>query len=157
MSAKEDFKDLMAIAGEFLEAVTGELDPYTKEKGVVDVGEARAILLTPSHIQFARYGRGPGKNPPLDNILQWVKEEGIKFEKLSEQGTASAIQFSIGKHGTKNWVPNAPNALEEALTKHMEDYMDKLSKATVVKINDQVNGIYKQMNFKDLINKAGQM
>lgn len=151
MSADEDYKELMAIAGEFLEAVTGDLDPYTKVKGVVEVGETRAILLTPSHIQFARYGRGPGKKPPLDNILKWIREEGIKFEELSERGTAFAIQASIGKNGTSNWVPNAPNALEEAIKNHYQDYMDKLGKAVTIKTNDQVNDIYKKMNFRYII------
>jgi hypothetical protein len=152
MSVKdEDFQDLMAIAGEFLEAVSAELDPYTENKGFVEVGETKAILLTPSHIQFAKYGRGPGKKPPLDNILEWVKKEGITFEKLSDRGTAFAIQASIGKNGTQNWVPNAPNALEEAIRNHMEEYSDKMGKAIAIKINDQVNGIYKQINFKNIM------
>lgn len=150
MSANSDFNDLLEIAKEFLQAVTEELDPYTKEKGIVEMEEARVILLTPSHIQFARYGRGPGKKPPFDNILKWVKEEGIKFENSTERGTAFAIQASIGLYGTKNWVPNAPNALEVAIKDHLQEYSESLGKKLLVRINDDVNKIYKQFNFKDI-------
>lgn len=151
MSAKRDFKELMEISLEFLKAVTGELDPYTRTKGEVYQDGYKAVLLTPSHIQYARYGRGPGKRPPLDDILQWVKEQGIKFEKLSEVGTAFAIQNSIGKHGTKNWVPNAPSFLEEAIDKHMDEYQILLGQKLIVIINDEVNSIYKQMNYKNIM------
>lgn len=150
MSANSDFDDLLAIAKEFLQAVTKELDPYTKEKGVVEVEKARVILLTPSHIQFARYGRGPGKKPPFDNILKWVQEEGIKFENSTERGTAFAIQANIGLNGTKNWVPNAPNALEVAIKNHLQEYSESLGKKLLVRINDDVSQIYKQFNFKDI-------
>lgn len=152
MSAKsDDYKELLAIAYEFLEVVTSELDPYSKEKGIVKMGESEVFLFTPSHIQFAIYGRGPGKKPPLDNILSWVKQEGIIFDKKDERGTAFAIQASIGQKGTSNWVPGAPNALEESLRKHYSEFQKELAKSLVVKINDQVNNIYKQINFEKIV------
>jgi len=151
MSAKTDFKELVAIAKEFLQAVTGELDPYTSEKGQIEEHGRQVVLLTPSHIQYARYGRGPGKKPPFQNILDFVKKENIKFENQTENGTAWAIQNSISIHGTKNWVPNAPSALEEAIYKHMEEYLVDVSKELLIIINDEVNSIYKQIIFKDIV------
>jgi len=153
MSAKEEFDELLEIAKEFLQVVTGELDKYSSTKGEihVDSGRRRIILLTPSHIQFARYGRGPGKKPPFESILEWVKRENIKFENSSQDGTAWAIQNSIGLHGTKNWVPNAPSFLEETLQTHMKEYQERIGKKLVVVINDKVNQIYKEINFKDIL------
>lgn len=151
MSAEKDFRELMGIATEFLKAVTGELDPFTKTKGVIKEEGYKAILLTPSHIQFARYGRGPGKRPPLDNILEWVKSEGIKFEKLDDRGTAFAIQTSIGLRGTKNFVPNAPSFLDESISKYFKEYQIKLGQKLLVQINDEVNSIYKQINLSNIL------
>jgi len=133
--------ELIAIAVEFLMAVKEELDPYTTRKGEVQPTQSGAILLTPSHIQFARYGRGPGKQPPLDPILEWVQRKGVRIGNLSEKGTAWAVIKSIAKNGTKNWVPNAPNALEESLKKNFEDYQQKMSRAFIIAIDDQITNL----------------
>lgn len=153
MSAKEEFDELLEIAKEFLQVVTGELDNVTSIKGEVSLeeGQRRVVLLTPSHIQFARYGRGPGKKPPFESILEWIKRENIKFENSSQEGTAWAIQNSIGLHGTKNWVTNAPSFLEETLSTHMKEYQEKLGKKLIVIINDEVNKIYKEISFKEIL------
>ncbi len=127
------------IARDFLTAVKNETDPYTTAKGVIKVRNYRKVdLMTPSHLQFAKYWRGPGKRPPLDSILQWVGEKGIIFEGTDERGTAFAIQKSIGEKGTKNYVPNAPNALEEALKNHSKEYFSKLSKDILEKQNKAI-------------------
>lgn len=132
------------IAKEFLLLVSGELDQFTSQKGVVEIeSETRVTLFTPAHIQYAKYGRGPGKKPPLDNILKYVESEGIIFDDTDERGTAFAIQASIGKKGTKNWVPNAPNALEEAIQAQLEKYNKALAKLFLVKVDGEVQEIYK--------------
>lgn len=151
MFADKDFKELLLIAEEFLKAVTSELDPYSKTKGELRVEEEKVILLTPSHIQYARYGRGPGKKPPFQEILDWVKTEKIKFENSTEEGTAWAIQNSIGRNGTKNWVPNAPSFLEESIEKHLKEYQVELGNKLTILIQDEVNSIYKQIDFKNIL------
>jgi hypothetical protein len=150
MSVSSDFNELVEIAKEFLQAVSKEMDPYSKEKGEVKVEGTKVILLTPSHIQYAKYGRGPGKRPPFQDIYDWVKAEGIQFQDLSTEGTAWAIQTSIGKNGTKNWVPNAPNFLEESINKHFEEYQVLMSQKLIVLINDEVNNIYKKIDLTNV-------
>lgn len=146
--------DFIDIARDFLYAVSSELDPYTSEKGrVVIEGNNRVTLFTPSHIHFAKYGRAPGKNPPLDPILEWVSKKGIIFEGTDARGTAFAIMKSIGKNGTLNYVPNAPDAMEEAIDIHIVTFSKGLAMAEIVRIDAEVQKIYKQMfteklNFK---------
>lgn len=137
------------IANDFLEAVTSELDPYTSKKGVIELDEAnnRATLFTPSHIQFAKYGRGPGKQPPLDSILDWVTNGRIQFRKdngqfMSYEGTSWAIARSIAKKGTKNYVPNAPNAMEQAIEDNIQEFFDKVNSNLVEVQNDAVEKIW---------------
>ena len=135
------------IAKEFLQMTTAILDRKTSNKGKIVVGEGKVILLTPSHIQFAVYGRGPGKKPPFDNILQFVKKENVKFEGLSERGTAFAIQASIAKKGTKNFVKNAPNALEEAIAENFLEFNKKLGDAVKINIQKEINKVVKENLF----------
>lgn len=151
MFADKDYQELLLIAKEFLKSVSSEMDPYSKIKGEVIVEEDRVILLTPSHIQYAKYGRGPGKKPPFQEILDWVKTEKIKFDNSTEEGTAWAIQNSIGKNGTKNWVPNAPSFLEESIEKHLKEYQVELGSKLTILIQDEVNSIYKQIDFRDIM------
>ena len=131
--------ELIEAAREFLLMVKEELDQHTTRKGSVVIDSpTRVTLFTPSHIQFAKYGRKPGKQPPLDPIIEWVKAKGILFEGLSEEGTAWAIAKSIEKKGTKNYVPNAPNAIDEALTKNYEAYNNKLRGMIAISIEDEL-------------------
>ena len=138
--------EFLNIAEAFLKAVTSELDPHTSNKGVIvkNNDDQSVVLFTPSHIQFAKYGRGKGKQPPVDAILKWVTSSGvIKYGSQKEAlGTAWAIAKSISKNGTKNYVPNAPNALEEALNKHLNNLNESISKNVVKITSEQVEGIF---------------
>ena len=125
------------IAKEFLMAVKGELDPHTTQKGIVKVRNFFTVeLLTPAHIQYAKYGRGPGKLPPISEIEEWVKSKGI-VSASEAKGTAFAIAKSISKNGTKNYVKGAPNALEAALAAHMESFVAKQNEYHLNKTNDK--------------------
>lgn len=129
---------LLQAAYDFLNAVKSDLDPYTTSKGAVEGTQTGAILFTPQHIQFAKYGRGPGKQPPLDIIEAWVEKNGIIFDGLNQRGTAWVIARSIGKSGTKNWVPGAPNALEESLEKGWKEYQSKLLDFATIAIESEI-------------------
>jgi len=152
-ASNDRFKDgLISLAVEYLSLTTAELDPYARKKGQIEVSGLEVSLFTPDHIQFARYGRRPGKQPPPDIMLKWVRERNIQFPGLSKEGTAYAISASIAKKGTLDWVKDAPNALESAIRKNFELYNDKLNKSLMVLLNFQTSSIYKNMpiekNFK---------
>lgn len=119
----------VSVTKEFLMLVKGDLDQYTTQKSTIKVNNFLSLtLITPAHVQFAKYGRGPGKMPPLDPLVQWVKKKGIVDGSPSQiKGTAFAIAKSISTKGTKNYVPNAPNALEEAINAHLELYVTKVN------------------------------
>lgn len=144
-SSEDNLRGLLLIAKDFFSLVNGDLDKYTDEKGVIKVEKSRVVLFTASHIQFAKYGRGPGKKPPFDSILEFVKKENIRFEGTDERGTAFAIQASIGKNGTKNYVKNAPNALEEALSKNLEDMNLQMSKYLKISYQSEIDGIFNKL------------
>lgn len=128
----------LALSRQFLQLVAKDTNKYTTQKSQIKIEGTKVVLFTPSHLQFAKYGRGPGKKPPLDPILQWVKTKGIVSNNKKQLGAAFAIQNSIGKRGTLNWVPNAPNALEESLNDNVDSYVKKLGAVFTGKINEQI-------------------
>lgn len=142
MENKQVNDDFVEIAKSFLQMVSGELDPYTSKKGTIEVSGNAVTLFTPDYIQFAKYGRGAGKKPPLSQILEFVKKNNIRFENQTERGTAFAIQASIAKNGTLNYKPNAPNALNEAIEKHITEFNEKIGNIIKVSIQKDVNAIY---------------
>lgn len=125
MALNDDFIDIIR---DFLKLVKGDLQPYvTEEVSILVDGSGKASVFAPSHLQFAYAGRGPGKQPPLDPILQWVSEKGVIFEGSTKEGTAWAIAKSIAKNGTKNWKPGAPDIVKKAIEEHNRDFLKKLA------------------------------
>lgn len=134
-------EDLIKIATSFLQMVSSELDPHTNHKGQISTTPTSASLFTPSHIQFAKYGRGPGKKPPIDDIIKWISEKGkIQYEG-DVKDTAYAIAYSIGKNGTVGYTPNAPNVMDEAIGKHMVKYLGEVSKYVSVSLAGELGEI----------------
>lgn len=134
----------VSIAKDFLLLVKGELDQHTTEKSEIKVANFLSVsIFTPAHVQFAAYGRGPGKQPPLDPLIEWVKRKGIVTGEKNIRGAAFAIAKSIGKNGTKNYVSNAPNVIEEALEKHLHLYANRLNDNHIKKTIEQLDGKYK--------------
>tara|TARA_B110000014_G_C19719023_1_gene375870 strand:+ start:113 stop:562 length:450 start_codon:yes stop_codon:yes gene_type:complete len=141
------------LATALLQKVANETDKHTSQKATISSDSDSVTLSTPDYLQFAIYGRGPGKRPPLDNILQFVKGKNIVFDGLDQRGTAFAIQASIGKKGTSNWVPNAPNALEGFIEDNLGEYLGSLNVQLLDKNSKDVEEIYDkniptQMKFK---------
>ncbi len=133
------------VTKEFLMLVKEDLDQYTTQKSTIKVNNFLSLtLFTPSHIQFARYGRGPGKPPPIDPIMKWLSQKGIVKDAKQAKGTAIAIAKSIGKNGTSNYVPNAPNALEQAIQKHLKSYVTSVNNKHVKKTVDDLEKVYKK-------------
>ena len=156
MASSQDRKRLKRyyrIVDSYLQAVAIEFNKYSKNKSTVKVNEKEGTvsLTIPAHIQFARYGRGPGKKPPFENILKFVREERIKFEGLSEKSTAMAIQFSIGKYGTKNHITNAPDFIEETLVEKYNQFETFFESELGNSMDEYLNKIFQ--NVKVIKNK----
>jgi len=125
------------IARMFLGAVTSELDNYTSIKGeIVKNSSSSFSLLTPEHIHFAKNGRAPGKNPPLEAMLQFIRSKNILFDNMDEKGTAFAMQAIIAKKGTKNYKPNAPDTMETAIAKYQKEYQEQLASYISIEYTD---------------------
>ena len=133
------------IARDFLESVTSDLDVYTSIKGKIYGDGNSMILETPDHIQYAFAGRGPGKKPPLEAMLELVRSKNIIFDGADEKGTAFALQAIIAKKGTKNHKPNAPDILESTVNKYQEIYKNELGEVLLVEVDNRLKREMEEM------------
>ncbi len=134
-----DFDLLQNAAVDFLSWVKDDLDPLTTRKGQISKTGTGAVLETPAHVHFAKYGRDKGKPPPFINILDWVQRKNILFDGLDEEGTAKVIVWKIARKGTNNFKKGAPNALEESLGKSYGLFADKLVESMSIAFDDDLN------------------
>jgi hypothetical protein len=132
--------ELTDIAFDFLTAVNRDLNEITSDKGTVERTSEGAIMKSPYYIQFAKYGRGAGKAPPVDPIKEWIIKKGIIKDASKIDSLAFAIAKRIGERGTLNYVANAPNVIIEALDKHKKVYLEGLSEAFRGYIQDEMTG-----------------
>ncbi len=127
------------LANVFLKAVTSDLDTHTSLKGeIIKNSPTSFSLQTPDHIQWAFAGRGPGKMPPLEQMLKLVKSKNILFEGLDQRGTAFAIGMAIKHNGTKNWKPGAADIMETTIAKYQEEYSKDLGKRVLIDIDNKL-------------------
>lgn len=137
--------EFIEIAKQFLLMVASDVDSYVSEKSVIkQEGVSSVSLFTQEHYQFAKYGRGPGKQPPINKIIDFVKKKGIIFENSTQEGTAWAIAKSIAKNGTKGYTPNAPNALQESIDKHLLEYSNEIAKEMITVVGRETKKIYNE-------------
>lgn len=128
------------IAMAFLRAVKNDTDTYTSMKAeIVENSSASFSALTADHLFYAKNGRPAGKNPPLKQMLEFVKSKNILFDGLDSRGTAFAIQAIIKKKGTKNYKSNGTDPLLDAVKKYQNKYEEDLGSHILIDINGKLN------------------
>jgi hypothetical protein len=133
----ESFKE---IARKFLNAVKSDTDTYTSLKGeIVENSPTSYSLLTADHLFYAKNGRAPGKNPPLEQMLNFVKSKNILFDGMDSKGTAFAMQAIIKNKGTANYKPNGTDPLLDAVNKYQNQFEKDLGSSILIDINKKMD------------------
>lgn len=98
-------------------------------------------LKAASYLRYVDSGRKPGKMPPPDDILKWVKVRNLKFRSpkgrfITQKATAFVIAKSIGKKGIKpthvlqttidNIMKNRQELLTTAFKKDVKIILDDM-------------------------------
>lgn len=121
-----DLEDkLLDILGEFGHKLNDDLIKSLDKNGVTGgggtasklAGSIKFVFLTggdeqgigitmADYWEYVENGRRPGKKPPLDKIIAWIKWKNIQFKPLSQK----AKEASIGKKH-----PIKPKSIEEKI------------------------------------------
>ena len=107
-------------------------------------GQFEVIIKALDYLKFIDEGRRPGKQPPLNPILSWVKTRNIRFKNKNGQGflkneqTAFIIRRSIGHKGIKK-----TDVLKKTLG-NVLNLKNKILKSGMIDIEKLVSSIIQQ-------------
>lgn len=109
----------------------------------VEAKESEASLFAPTWFQYMIFGRPPGKQPPPDRMLSYVKknpEVVSQFEAwfqktITEKSAAYIMGRSIGLRGTRIFRGEVKGVgLLDAMEKNMPELLKSLATNEAVKI-----------------------
>lgn len=103
------------------------------------------------YIKYLISGRGPGKQPPVQNMRDWVSKNPDVLDRLRQiykyitaEQAAFLIGRKIGREGTDIYQGKKPGVdLRGSLEKHMPDLLESIGRATVFKIAAELRAAIK--------------
>lgn len=88
------------------------------------------------YLDYLDKGRKPGKQPPSEALIPWVRVRGIKIKNWSDEQSAFVIARSIGKKGIKplnfkkkmvdNIINNKTKLIAEGVTTDIQIALHKI-------------------------------
>lgn len=93
-----------------------------------ELGTGGAVLRleAASHWKFLGNGRGPGRMPPLDPLVVWVRAKGLAADDLKAKAMAWGIAVNIANEGSLDHRLGYPNQYSEAITTKEDDFPEVL-------------------------------
>jgi hypothetical protein len=84
--------------------------------GFKETSKNETTGITVSTVDYAKWvdeGRRPGKMPPVQDILQWVKVKPVRARRLTQESLAWAIAKTIAKRGVRPrpFIQNSINSV----------------------------------------------
>lgn len=91
------------------------------------------------HWKYVGNGRGPGKRPPVDPLIRWVKAKGLATDDKQAVSIASRIARTIAREGTLDHqlggvnvfsqiiIENQPQ-VEEVVSAFLQDYREPIAR-----------------------------
>lgn len=118
-----------------------------REKGIYSSGESAnstrieakdnsGQLYGADYFTQQKQGRAPGKFPPIEAIIQWIKEKGIqKKDNISDRSLAFIIARKIAKSGTDIFTGKRKGLdFEEAAKRGLPALMEAYKDEAILKI-----------------------
>lgn len=96
-----------------------------------EVTDNSGTLYGAGYFYQQKHGRRPGKFPPIDDILNWIREKGItpRDPKTSERSLAFLFARKIAQSGTDVFTGKRKGLdVEEDVKKLVEEFKKNLAK-----------------------------
>lgn len=99
------------------------------------------------YFKYVEEGRGPGKMPPVINILEWVKKKNILPRPLGNGmlPTQESLAYAISKHISENGI-EGKHILQETLTELNARYESLFQSALQEDFNNYSNILLEKLN-----------
>jgi hypothetical protein len=122
----QDIKDIRA---------SGASANSLKQSSTETSGEIKGLR----YIGAQRFGRRPGKFPPIDDIKQWIDDKGINPTDISKDSLAFLIARKIAREGTDIYTNKRPAlAVSDIIEVRLDELKSNLLSDKVQEIRKQV-------------------
>jgi hypothetical protein len=103
---------------------------------VVNVTGSTGQLIGSEYIAYVFKGRGPGRMPPIDKIIDWVNARGIP------RAVAWVIARNIAESGTKLWREKR-NIFNEIITEEkINTFIESISRIYQARLNSDIQELF---------------
>lgn len=107
-------------------------------------------LTGSSYFYWQIHGRGPGKQPPIQNIIDWIRSKAIALVDITEKGLAFLIARKIGREGTNIFQGKSPGLavpliIEEETTVLNRNLEEFLTETFQTAIQEGLQAIFGQL------------
>jgi len=109
-------------------------------------GDLSGEVTGTGYMHQQRFGRHPGKFPPIQMILEWIRAKGIKPRdgKTSEKSLAFLFARKIARSGTDIFQGKRPALnIDDKINDYVGDFKAKVKKD----LRDQAKIIFKGITF----------
>lgn len=99
--------------------------------------ELSGAFYAADYFKYLIYGRGPGKQPPPEKIIEWISRnpETQQWTDIEKNSLAFQIGRKIGREGTDIFSGKRPGIdLLGVMEKNMPELLTQLARNEVVKI-----------------------
>lgn len=106
-----------------------------------ETGAYTVDLSLASYWQYVEYGRRPGKFPPPDKLLEWVRIKPVIPRPLNngKLPTEKQLAFLIGRKIAREGIAPTP-ALAASSEETFDRFLDRIGEAVSADIAEAVNG-----------------
>lgn len=126
---------------------TGELANSVTFNIVVNDSSFEITFNLADYWIYVENGRGPGKFPPPDSILDWIHAKGIVPHEINNKlPTEDTLAFLIGRK-IANEGTNGTHDFERAKDIILNEYIPKLEAALEEDYNDEVITMFMNSRF----------
>ncbi len=94
---------------------SGRLSRTMRNEVTEQPGATSAELFAAAHWKFVGNGRGPGRMPPVDPLIQWAKDKGLASEDSAATRMGWAIARNIAREGSLDHQLGGKNVFAEAI------------------------------------------
>lgn len=109
----------------------------------ITVTKSGGKLYGLAYIYYQKYGRRPGQMPPIDDIIQWIRDKRtFNVDEKGIKGLAFAIAKTIAKKGTQIFQRVKPALnIDDKMPEYRKELVVDLGKTEADKIRKKLRNI----------------